>query len=594
MRGTIARCLFVAMGLGLAGSAVAQDEPAAEAGPPIEQAVPGDRTSGWLRQSRAPVAARNGMVATSQPLAAEAGLEILKRGGNAIDAAIATAAALNVVEPESAGIGGDSFAIVWLAKEKKLIGMNATGRAGALATLKAFQDKGLKRIPLHGPLSVTVPGAVDGWDALLKRAGTMGFKEVLEPAIRLAEEGYPLSERIRNDFVYGRTVIKDDAEAMRTYMVNGEVPPLHHIMRTPDLAKAFRLLQSGGRDAFYKGPIADAIVARVQALGGHLTKADLDATHYTWETLISTNYKGYDVFELPPNTQGLAALQMLNIVEVCGQRLGVDPAKLGPRSADYWHLIVEAKKLAYADLHRYTGDPAFSEIPTQRLISKDYAASLCQQIDMKKARPATPTQTPIGGTVYLTTADREGNMVSFIYSVYDSFGSGIMVPGYGFVLNDRAALFNLDPNSPNVIAPGKRPFHTLVPAFVMKDGRPLTAFGLMGGAQQAQGHAQVVVNMVDFGANVQAASDAARFTHWQDRDRLDLETELYALIGDDLKARGHKVEAANGEDMGGYQAIQFVPEAAGALPGPERAGGPVNGVYVAGSDHRKDGLAIGW
>src|SRR5690606_11127303 len=234
------------------------------------------------------------------------------------------------------------------------------------------------------------------------------------------------------------------------------------------------------------------------------------------------------------------------------------------------------------------GDPAFSEIPTQRLISKEYAASLCQQIDMKKARPANPAPTPIGGTVYLTTADREGNMVSFIYSIYDSFGSGIMVPGYGFVLNDRAALFSLDPDSPNVIAPGKRPFHTLVPAFIMKDGRPLTAFGLMGGAQQSQGHAQVVVNMVDFGANVQAASDAARFTHWQDRDRLDLETELYALIGDDLKARGHKVEATNGEDMGGYQAIQFMPEVPGALPGPERPGGPVNGVFVAGSDHRKD------
>lgn len=593
MKGTIARCLFVAMGMGLAGSAVAQNEPQAEA-PPIEQAVPGDRTSGWLRQSRAPVAARNGMVATSQPLAAEAGLEILKRGGNAIDAAIATAAALNVVEPESAGIGGDSFAIIWLAKEKKLIGMNATGRAGALATLKAFQDKGLKTVPIGGALSVTVPGAVDGWDALLKRAGTMGFKEVLEPAIRLAEEGYPLSERIRNDFVRGKRTIADDAEAMRTYTVNGEVPAVNHIMRTPDLAKAFRLIQAGGRDAFYKGPIADAIVAKVQALGGHLTRADLDATHYTWETLISTSYKGYDVFELPPNTQGLAALEMLNIVEVCGRQLGVDPARLGPRSADYWHLMVEAKKLAYADLHRYNGDPAFSQIPTQRLISKEYAASLCQQIDMKKARPAATTQAAVGGTVYLATADREGNMVSFIYSVYSGFGSGIMVPGYGFVLNNRAALFNLDPNSPNVIAPRKRPFHTLVPAFIMKDGRPLTALGLMGGGQQAQGHAQVVVNMVDFGANVQAASDAARFTHFQERDQLDLESQLYALIGEDLKARGHNVRSVNGENMGGYQAIEFVPETPGALPGPERPGGPVNGAFVAGSDHRKDGLAIGW
>ena len=313
-----------------------------------------------------------------------------------------------------------------------------------------------------------------------------------------------------------------------------------------------------------------------------------------WETPISTNYKGYDIYELPPNTQGFAALELLNIVEVCGPRLGADPAKLGPRSADYWHFLVEAKKLAYADLHKYNGDPDFNAVPTERLISKDYAATLCTSIDMKKARPAAPIETPTSGTVYLTTADSEGNMVSFIYSIFAEFGSGIVVPGYGFVLNDRGAQFSLDPDSPNVIAPGKRPFHTLIPAFVLKDGRPVTSFGLMGGGQQAQGHAQVIIDMVDFGANVQAASDAARFAHNQQRDVLELESELYKLVGAELAARGHQVKSADGVNMGGYQAIRFVPEVAGSYPGAIHPGGPLNGAWVGGSDHRKDGAAVGW
>lgn len=584
-------CAMLSTGDAYAQNVAKTDKPD---GPLIEQAVAGDRASGWLKQGRSAAVARHGMVATSQPLAAQAGLEILRQGGNAIDAAIATAAAMNVVEPEAAGIGGDSFAIIWLAKEKKLIAMNSTGRSGSLATREAFKKLKLDRVPLHGPLSVTVPGAVDGWDALLKRAGTMGFQQVLAPAVRLAEEGFPLTERIQADFAQSEKLLLEDAEATRLYLVNGKAPPVNHILRNPDLGKTFRLLQAGGRDAFYKGPIADAIIAKLQSMGGHLIKADLDTTHFRWETPISTNYKGYDIFQLPPNTQGFAALEMLNIVEVCGAQLGVDPSRLGPRSADYWHLMVEAKKLAYADLHKYNGDPDMTPVPTERLISKEYAATLCSSIDMKKARPAPPVETPNNGTVYLTTADSEGNMVSFIYSIFAEFGSGIVVPGYGFVLNDRAAQFTLDTNSPNVIAPKKRVFHTLIPGFIMKDGRPVTSFGLMGGAQQAQGHAQVVVDMVDFGANVQAASDAARFAHSQQRDTLDLESALYDLVGADLAARGHKVRSANGVGMGGYQAIEFVPEVPGTLPGPEKPGGPLNGTYVGGSDHRKDGAAVGW
>ncbi len=562
--------------------------------PPIRSAISGDRFGGWARQSRSEVLARHGMVATSQPLAAEAGLSILRQGGNAIDAAIATAAVLNVVEPESAGIGGDAFAIVWLAKEKKLIAMNASGRAPAAATLAAYKAKGYRKMPLHGIHSVTVPAAVDGWDALLRRAGSMGFDRVLEPAIRIAEEGFPITERIRADWDYGAKVIGDDPASVATYLVDGAPPPLYSVFRNPDLAKALRSLARGGRDAFYKGPIRDAILARSRELGGFLAPSDFEGSQVTWETPISTRYRGHDVYEMPPSTQGFAALEMLNIVEQCSAKLGLDIARLGPRSPDYWHLMVEAKKLAYADLDRYNGDPAFSKVPVERLVSKDYAASLCPKIDMNHARPAESTAEAIGGTVYLATADAEGNMVSFIYSIYDSFGSGITVPGWGFVLADRGALFSLDPASPNVIAPGKRPFHTLLPGFLMKDGLPVAAFGLMGGSQQAQGHVQALVNMLDFGANMQAASDAARFSHFQGRDVLTMETGLAEAVGPALTARGHKVKAVDGEEMGGYQAIRFQPLRPGDAPAPTAPGGPVNGIYIGASDHRKDGLAIGW
>jgi len=561
-------------------------------------AVRGDRTSGWLPQTRSEVIARNGAVASSQPLAAAAGLEILQKGGNAFDAAVATAAVLNLVEPGSAGIGGDTFAIAWIAKEKKLVALNSSGRAPSGATVEHLAQRGFKAtMPLHGIDSATVPGAVNGWDALLKRAGTLTFRETLEPAVRLAEQGFGVSERIRNDWIYGATVLEKDPDSVKTYLPGGKLPDTYSVFRNPDLARAFRLLQKEGRDAFYKGDIAKAIVAKSKALGGTLTLEDLARDQPTWESPITTRYHGFDVYEMPPNTQGFAVLEMLNILEVCGPRLGVNLAALGPRSPAYWHLLVEAKKLAYTDLYEFNGDPAFVKIPVERLISKSYAGELCGRIDMHHASVPASRGDPVGGTVYLTVADRYGNMVSFIYSVYDTFGSGITVPGYGFVLNDRGALFSLDPRSPNVIAPHKRPFHTLVPGFVMKDGRPLIAFGLMGGGQQAQGHEQVLVDMLDLGANPQAASDAARFAHAQATNTLSLESNLFDLVGKQLAALGHQVESANGENMGGFQAIWFVAQDRSANAGPTGAAGtgePVNGVYRAASDHRKDGAAVGW
>jgi gamma-glutamyltranspeptidase / glutathione hydrolase len=541
-------------------------------------ATRGDRSSGWLAQSRSEVLARNGMVATSQPLAAQAGLEVLKNGGNAIDAAVATAAVMNVVEPGSAGIGGDVFVIAWLAAEKQLVALNGSGRAPAGATPRYFAGRGYtKTMPQHGIDSVTAPGAVDAWDVLLKRAGTLGFRELLEPAAVLAEQGFALSERIRNDWIYGAEVLAADPDSVKTYLVNGKAPATYSVFRNPDLAHAFRVLQSQGRDGFYQGEIASAILAKSHALGGSLTASDLAGTHADWVAPIGTNYHGYDVFEFPPNTQGFAVLEMLNILEACAPRLGVDLKALGPGSPLYWHVLIEAKKLAYADLYAYNADPQFAQIPVAKLISKAYAAEQCGRIDLHKASTPAATGDPVGGTVYLVTADRWGNMVSFIYSIYDTFGAGITVPGFGFVLNDRGALFSLDPRSPNLVAPGKRPFHTLLPGFVMKDGRPLTAFGLMGGAQQAQGHVQVLINMIDLGANIQAASDAARFTHAQATNTLQLESNLFHEIGPALKAMGHSVVSANGEDMGGYQAISSI-----------------DGVYRGASDHRKDGQAVGW
>lgn len=559
------------------------------------QAVRGDRVSGWLPQSRSEVLARNGIVATSQPLAAQAGLDILRKGGNAFDAAVATAAVLNVVEPESAGVGGDVFVLAWSAKDRKLIALDGSGRAASGSTLQHLAARGFtKSMAEHGIESATVPAAVDAWDVLLKREGRMSFRQVLAPAERIAEEGFGITERIHDDWLSGVPLLRKDPDSARTYLVGGDAPLIYSVFRNPDLARTFRILQARGRDAFYHGAIARAIVAKSRSLGGTMTLQDLAASHANWETPITTRYRGYDLYEMGPPTQGLAVLEEMNILQVCGPKLGVSLAKLGPRSPEYWHVLIEAKKLAYADLFDFDGDPRFGPVPVDRLISKSYAATLCSRIDLRHASTPRPMGDRDGGTVYLAVADRWGNMVSFIYSIYDTFGSGVTVPGYGFVLNDRGALFNLHPHSPDVIAPGKRPFNTLIPAFIMKDGEPVMAFGLMGGSQQAQGQMQVLVSMIDLGANPQAASDAARFWHQQDTNVAYLESNLYDLLGKQLWALGHRVESANGENMGGFQAILLQRDAGMSRRSVAASDAPIDGVYRAASDDRKDGEAVGW
>ncbi|MFC0549679.1 gamma-glutamyltransferase [Planotetraspora thailandica] len=559
----------------------------------------GDRASNWAGQTGSEVLARHGVVATSQPLAAQAGLDILKRGGNAADAAVATAAMLGVVEPYSAGIGGDMFMLYYSAKDRRLYGLNASGWAPRSWTPDYFTKLGYDAetgVPLHGVHSITVPGAVDGWDQLLRRFGTMDFDQVLKPAITTAEQGYGLTERIHSDWEYMEEDLAQDPDSVKTFLVDGKAPPLYSVVRNPDLATAYRTLASRGRDAFYKGPIADAILAKVNRLGAKWVPSDLSDFHSEWVTPISTTYKGYDVYETPPNSQGFATLEMLNIIEQCAPRLGYDLKALGPRSATYWQVLVEAKKLAFSDLETYNADPRFAPVPYERLISKEYARSLCGKISLTHAQAPEVKTVHHGDTVYLTVGDRWGNMVSFIYSIYDYFGSQITVPGYGFPLQDRGNLFSLDPANPNLVGPRKRPFHTIIPAFVMKDGKPLLAFGTMSGDEQPQAQVQEIVNMVDLGMNVQAAGDAARFHHDQATDQLDLESGLYDAVGKQLAAFGQNPVRANGDLMGGYQALLFTEDPTAKPPHGKGIEGdpPVNGVYRAGSDFRKDGQAVGW
>jgi gamma-glutamyltranspeptidase/glutathione hydrolase len=559
-------------------------------------AVRGDRQGNWLEQTRSEVLARHGVVATSQPLAAQAGLEILKEGGNAADAAVATAAMLGVTEPYSAGIGGDMFAIYYSARDRRLYGLNASGWAPRSWSLDRFRARGIEEIPLYGAQSVTVPGVVDGWAQLLDRFGTMSFRGVLQPSIDVAEEGFGLTERIHSDWELMVPNLREDRESARVFLRDGKAPELYGIFRNPDLARAYRQLQRHGRDAFYDGPIGDAIVQRLNRDGDALpwTRADLREFRSEWVRPISTNYKGYDVFQMPPNSQGFAALEMLNILEQCGPQLGYDLKALGPRSPLFWHILVEAKKLAYTDLHTYNGDPRFVDVPLDRLLSKRYAASLCSRIDLDRASEPGVEAGSVGDTVYLAAADRWGNMVSFIYSIYDYFGSQITVPGYGFPLNDRGFFFDLDPSSPSVVAPRKRPFQTIIPAFVMKDGRPLLAFGNMGGDEQAQAQVTELVNMIDLGMNVQAAGDAARFHHGQSDNELDLESKLYDLVGPQLQAMGHDVNRVTGDLMGGYQAILFEPAPRARHHDKGDRDRPIDGIYRAGTDFRKDGAAVGW
>jgi gamma-glutamyltranspeptidase/glutathione hydrolase len=562
-------------------------------------AVSGSRAQGWLGQGRSEVLARHGVVATSDPLAAEAGVEILRKGGNAIDAAVAAAAVLDVTSQNDTGIGGDLFALVYIASEKKLYALNSAGWAPAGWTPEFFRNQlGVDRMPGSGVNAATVPGAISGYDAMLSRFGTMGFRETFARAAQLADEGWGLAERRHSDLAGAARGLRGDPDSDRTFLVNGEAPPLYSVISNPDLASALRLIQEHGRDGFYRGPIADAIVAKVQAGGGVMTKADLADFQSEWVDPISVNYHGYDVFELPPPGQGFAALEMLNILEVCAPAHGLDLRELGPTSPDYWHFMVEAKKLAYSDLQAYNADPKFSDVPVDRLLDKAYAATLCDRIDMQHASEPSVRGGLDGGTIYLTAADRWGNMVSLIHSVFSVYGSRVTVPPYGFVLHNRGSPFSLDPSHPNVVAPHKRPFHSIIAGFVMKDGAPLMTFGNMGGSVQPETHAQHMVNVIDHGMNVQMTTDAARFTHSQGSNVLSLEENLYNLVGRALEARGHEVRSVDGGAVGGYQGILFTVDPSLPVPPPGRESVerdlPVNGVYRAGSDHRKDGAAVGW
>jgi gamma-glutamyltranspeptidase/glutathione hydrolase len=579
---------------------------AAPSPPPFCIGVRGDRAEGWPAQSRSEVIAQHGLVATSQPLAAQAGLRILAQGGNAIDAAVATAAVLNVVEPMMTGMGGDLFAIVYVAKDKKLHALNASGMAPSGATIEHLHALGYdldpknpgpgSGMPVYGILPVTVPGAVWGWQELLKRFGTRSFKEVLQPAIDYAENGFPVSERIANDWQLPDAVravgggMAPDPDSVRAWYVNGRPPTTGELFRNPDLARALRLLQKKGRAAFYRGEIARAIVAKSTALGGTMTLEDLAAYKGEWAEPAASRYHDVDVFELPPPSQDWAAQEMLNILEACVPRWapGQTLATLGPAAPRYWHFLVEAKKLAYQDLFTYNGDPDFVTVPLARLLSKPYAASLCDRVD--PARASTPVAAGTAGgrgdTIVIAVADRDGNMVSWVSSNYEHFGSGITVPGYGFLLHDRGALFSLDPKSVNALAPHKRPFNTLSAGFVMRDGAPLMTVTLMGGDMQAQGHAQALVDVFDLGANLQAAADLARFHHFQVSNVLALESPLYELVGKALAAMGHDVRAVDGSSMGGFQSVMLDGSRAGAVA--------TKGVYRAGSDLRKDGEAVGW
>ncbi len=564
------------------------------------KAVPGSRAQGWLGQGRSEVLARHGMVATSDPLASQAGLDILKQGGNAVDAAVAAAAVLDVTSQNDTGIGGDLFAIVWVAREKKLYAINAAGRAPAGWTPAFFTDKlKVTRMPGSGVNAATVPGAIAGYDALLTRFGTLGFKETFERAARIAEEGWGLAERRHEDLLGAVKGLQADADSRQVFLdEGGNAPPLYGIIRNPNLAKALRLIQAQGKDAYYKGDIAAAIVKKVQGDGGVMTLADLASYQPEWVDTVSTNYHGYDVHQLPPPGQGFAALEMLNILEVCAPKLGLNLTTLGPSDPMKWHLLVEAKKLAYADLLARNGDPKFTKVPVAQLISKSYAATRCDKINPAKAGPVGVVGGLDGGTIYMASADRWGNMVSLVHSVFSEYGSRASVGPYGFVLHNRGSAFSLEAGHPNVVAPGKQPFHSIMAGFVMKDGAPLMAFGNMGGSVQPETHVQHMVNLIDHGMNVQMTTDAARFTHNQNNNTLSLEEHLFALVGKALEAKGHVVRSVDGSAVGGYQGILFTRDPRMTAPTFDRRSVtddlPVNGVYRAGSDHRKDGQAAGW
>lgn len=542
-----------------------------------------DRVTGLNFATRSEVIAQNGMACTSQPLATQAALDILKSGGNAIDAAIAANAVLGLVEPTGNGMGGDLFAIVWDSKTKKLYGLNASGRSPYDLTLNYFKENGYEKIPPLGPLPVSVPGCVDGWFELHNKFGKLPMNEVLAPAIEYAKKGFPLTELIAYYWGLSAQVLKQFPGFEEIFMPDGKAPKKGEVFKNPYLAKTLELVAKEGRDVFYKGEIAQKIVSYVKEQGGFLSMKDFADHTSEWVEPISTNYRGYDVWELPPNGQGTAVLQMLNILE------NYDIASMGFGSPEYMHLFIEAKKLAFEDRAKYYSDPDFNKLPIKELISKAYGKQRAGLIDEDRAASSYPAgELEHGNTIYLTTADKDGNMVSLIQSNYRGMGSG-MTPGkLGFILQDRGELFALKEGHMNVYEPHKRPFHTIIPAFITKNGEPYISFGLMGGAMQPQGHTQIVCNIVDFGMNLQEAGDAPRIQHsgssqptgevMTDGGTVQLESGFSYQTIRGLMSKGHKIEYAKGP-YGGYQAIRW---------------DSVNKVYYGASESRKDGQAAGY
>ena len=542
-----------------------------------------DRITGEMFSTRSEVISQNGMVATSHPLASQIGVDILQNGGNAIDAAIAANAALGLMEPTGNGIGGDLFAIVWIENEKKLYGLNASGRSPEDLSLEYFKENDFKSIPAYGPLPVSVPGCVDGWFELHEKFGKIKMRDILSPTIKYAEDGFPVSELVSYYMKNALNNFKEYPNFKETYYINDSTPKKGQIFKNPDLAKTLRVIAKKGKEGFYEGEVANSIANFIQGQGGFLSYDDLKNHRSEWIDPVSTNYRGYDVWELPPNGQGIAALQILNLLEA------YDIKSMGFGSADYIHHFVEAKKIAFADRAKYYADMDFNKIPVEYLISKEYADIRRKEISSENAaKRVLPGNIENGDTIYLTTADSDGNMVSLIQSNYRGMGSGMIPTGLGFMLQDRGELFSLDQNHFNVYAPKKRPFHTIIPAFITKDGKPFVSFGLMGGAMQPQGHAQIVINIVDFEMNLQEAGDAPRIRHQSDQQptggnmtdggELALESGFDYKQVRELMKKGHKIIYDLGS-FGWYQAIMI---------------DYINKVYYGASESRKDGNAIGY
>ncbi|MDP6582636.1 MAG: gamma-glutamyltransferase [Vicinamibacterales bacterium] len=530
---------------------------------------------GYSRPARSPHGSRSeviapyGMVAASQPLAAQVGIDILKAGGNAIDAAVAVNAVLGLVEPHMNGVGGDLFAIVWDAETEQLHGLNATGRAPYEINRQVFERQGLERVPGTGPLTWTVPGAVDGWAQLLDRFGTMSLAEVLAPAIAYGRDGFPVSEIIQGQWAASERTLAEWPTSAATYLPNGRPPEVGELFKNPGLVRTYEAIAQGGRDAFYKGEIARKIVAFSESNGGYFTMRDFEDHSSMWVDPVTTSYRGYDIWEIPPNSSGIVALMMLNILE------GYDMASLGHNSAAAIHRIVEAKKLAFADRDRYVADPNANALPVAELISKAYGEERRALIDPSRASQVVNAGDPTD-TVYLTVVDKDRNAISLIESIFGGFGSKVVPADLGFALQNRGSGFSLEEGHLNSLEPHKRSLHTNMPAFVTKDGKPFLSFGVMGGDMQPQGHTQVLSNIIDFGMNLQEAGDAARVRHG---GSVQVEPGVTEAVIAELERMGHRVRRAAGGGMGGYQAIMIHPE---------------TGMLHAGTDPRKDGAAIGY